>query len=176
MSSVLIGIDGGLSGGIAFLTSNGDCPIARPLPTLLVGKSRRVYDEQTIRKELERCLPGARAFIEFAQAMPKQGVSSTFKIGECYGLIRGMLAALGIPYEVVRPRAWQGEMLAGVDKSHTKKASILVAKRLFPDVSLKPTDRCKKDSDGMADALLIAEYGRRRLRADHGPADPAVLT
>lgn len=35
--------------------------------------------------------------------------------------------------------------------------------RLFPGVSLLPTERCRKDNDGMAEALLMAEYAKRRL-------------
>ena len=161
---LVIGIDGGLRGGLAFLDGQGIFPVVLSIPILTVGKSKRVYDEQAIRKELWRTLPSSHAFIESAQAMPKQGVSSMFKIGECYGLMRGLLAGLCIPYEVVRPREWQREMFKGVDSSDTKKASILVAKRLFPGVSLRRTHKCRTDSDGMADALLIAEYGRRRLR------------
>lgn len=48
----------------------------------------------------------------------------------------------------------------------TKAMSILAAHRLFPGVSLLRTDKCKKPDDGMSDALLIAEYGRRVLMGD----------
>jgi hypothetical protein len=47
--------------------------------------------------------------------------------------------------------------------SLSKNTSIAVCKRLFPDVSLLPSERCRKDHDGMAEALLMAEYARRRL-------------
>lgn len=167
MSSVVIGIDGGLNGGIACAFGGGRFAVW-PMPTVRVGKSKRLYDEQYIRQTLS-FLDATHAFIEFAQAMirpgRKQNLSSTFKTGDCYGFMRGILVGLGIPHEVVRPKAWQSTMLTGVDKSETKRASIIVAKRLFPDVSLKRTDKCRVDSDGMADALLIAEYGRRRLCA-----------
>jgi hypothetical protein len=38
-----------------------------------------------------------------------------------------------------------------------------VCRRLFPGVSLRATPRCTTDHDGMAEALLIAEYARRKL-------------
>ena len=44
-----------------------------------------------------------------------------------------------------------------------KQKSIEVCRKLFPDVSLLPTSRCKKSHDGMAEALLMAEYARRRM-------------
>ena len=64
---LVIGIDGGLSGGLAFLDGQGTCPVVLSIPILTVGKSKRVYDEQAIRKELWRTLPSSHAFIESAQ-------------------------------------------------------------------------------------------------------------
>ena len=57
------------------------------------------------------------------------------------------------------PQKWKKEFSVTSDKN----TSIEVAKRLFPNVNLKATARCKKDHDGMAEALLIAEYCRRKL-------------
>lgn len=97
--------------------------------------------------------------LERVGAMPKQGVTSMFKFGENYGFIQGLLTAYGIPYELVTPQRWKKEFGITGDKN----SSIAVCKRLFPDVSLRRTERCKKDHDGMAEALLMAEYARRRL-------------
>lgn len=95
--------------------------------------------------------------LEHVHAMPKQGVSSTFNFGMNFGFIQGVLKAYGIPYELVTPQKWKKEFSCTSDKN----TSIEVCKRLFPNVNLKATDRCRKDHDGMAEALLIAEYGRR---------------
>lgn len=38
-----------------------------------------------------------------------------------------------------------------------------VLEKHWPGVPLRRTDRCKKDHDGMAEALLMAEYARRHL-------------
>lgn len=97
--------------------------------------------------------------LEYVHAMPKQGVSSTFNFGMNFGFIQGVLKAYGIPYELVTPQKWKKEFSVTSDKN----TSIEVAKRLFPNVNLKATERCKKDHDGMAEALLMAEYARRKL-------------
>lgn len=97
--------------------------------------------------------------LERVGAMPGQGVTSMFRFGENYGFIQGLLTAYSIPYELVTPQKWKKEFQITGDKN----SSIAVCKRLFPDVSLRRTDRCKKDHDGMAEALLMAEYARRRL-------------
>ena len=98
-----------------------------------------------------------RCVLEKVNAMPGQGVVSMFNFGQNYGFIQGVLKAHEIPYELVTPQKWKKEFSCTSDKN----TSIEVCKRLFPNVSLKATDRCKKDHDGIAEALLIAEYGRR---------------
>lgn len=164
---IIIGIDNGQKGAIAIITPCGEVEVW-PMPVISVG-TKKVYDELSIDNIVNmydaHVLTDMQphAFIEKAQAMPKQGGVSMFNFGVGYGLIRGMLVAGRVPYTIVRPQEWQKEMLQGESKDDTKAASILVAKRMFPGISLKRTDRCRKDCDGMSDALLIAEYGRRTL-------------
>jgi crossover junction endodeoxyribonuclease RuvC len=80
-----------------------------------------------------------------------------FNFGENFGFICGVLEALKIPYELVRPQKWKRMFSCTSDKN----TSIEVAKRLFPSAQLMRTDRCRKPDDGMAEALLMAEYARR---------------
>lgn len=100
------------------------------------------------------------ACVEKVGAMHGQGVRSMFTFGQSYGFILGVLAALGIGVQLVPPGMWKKEFsLIGKDKA----ASIEVCKRLFPGVNLLPTDKCRKDSDGMAEALLLACYAKRHF-------------
>ena len=82
-----------------------------------------------------------------------------FNFGMNFGWIQGVLQAYGIPYELIRPQKWKKEFSITGDKN----SSIAVCKRLFPTVSLLPTEKCRKDNDGMAEALLLAEFARRKL-------------
>ncbi len=105
--------------------------------------------------------------------------SATFSLGHMAGLIEGIVLANGYRYHKILAKEWQGEMFHGfkeirkpdtVDKNgkvkkgklDTKAMSIMVAKQLFPNVPLQRTERSKKDDDNIADALLIAEYMRRK--------------
>lgn len=101
------------------------------------------------------------AVIEQSQPMPKQGVKSCYTIGYGFGILEMALVANGIMYQTVRPNEWKRVMLNGVAKGDKKAMSIQAAKRLFPDVSLKRTERSRKDDDGFAEALLLAEFARR---------------
>ena len=142
---IYIGVDPGKNGGIAIIDSDG--AIAFPF-----SEERLIIELDGIAQEYE-CI----CYLEHVHAMPKQGVSSTFNFGMNFGFIQGVLKAYNIPYELVTPQKWKKEFSCTSDKN----TSIEVCKRLFPGVNLKATDRCKKDHDGMAEALLIAEYGRR---------------
>lgn len=47
------------------------------------------------------------AVLEQVNAMPKQGVSSSFKFGQNYGELHGILLALNIPFVRMRPAIWK---------------------------------------------------------------------
>lgn len=142
-----IGIDPGKSGAIAVLDDDE------------MRAETAVFDIERYRSILGEAATGdAFAVVEHVGAMPKQGVSSTFAFGMNFGIIQGMLSAFGIPFELVRPQKWKREFSCTSDKNK----SIEVAQRMFPDVSLMRTERCTKPHDGIAEALLMAEYGRRR--------------
>lgn len=150
---VYIGIDPGKKGGVAVIFRN-EVSVYPWDDTEFVKK----MDEMRGRANL-----GAEpivAAVEKVGAMPGQGVTSMFSFGQSYGFILGVLTVLGIPYQLVPPRKWKAEY--GLLNTQ-KQASVDVAKRLFPNVNLLPTDRCRKESDGMSDALLMAEYARRHF-------------
>ena len=46
-------------------------------------------------------------------------------------------------------------------KFNTKAAALNVAKQIFPAETWLKSERCTKPHDGMIDAALLAEYGRR---------------
>ncbi len=149
-----IGIDPGKSGALAVISENG-----------IVGVT--VFDEEKYADILGAVWNGkgnAICCLEHVGAMPGQGVTSMFSFGENFGFIQGLLKANGIPYQLVRPQKWKKEFSITANKN----TSIEVCKRLFPNVSLLPTERCRKDHDGMAEALLMAEFARRKLCKPNG--------
>lgn len=91
------------------------------------------------------------AYLEKVGAFPKQGLASTWKFAQGYGLLRGFLLALEIPFETVAPGVWQRALgcLTHGDKNVSKRRG----QELFPHLHL---------THATADAVLIATYGRRR--------------
>jgi crossover junction endodeoxyribonuclease RuvC len=159
---IIVGIDPGQSGAIAW--AKGKKVKVTLMPTLNITKTKKELDGQTICKLLKKHKVD-HVFIEKVHSMPSQGVTSTFTFAEGYGILIGICMALELPFTLVTPQTWKKAMCTGMPKG-SKDVSIIIAKRLWPKINLLPTPRCKKESDGMADALCIAEYGKRLLTGE----------
>ena len=144
-----IGIDPGKSGAMAIIHALGNVEV---IP----------FDAVNYSLALARVSNGAypvTCCVEKVGAMPNQGVVSMFNFGHNLGLIEGLLRAYGIPYQLVPPQTWKKEFSLSSDKAK----SIEVCQKLFPDVSLLATPRSRKPHDGIAEAVLMAEYARRKM-------------
>lgn len=142
-----IGIDPGKSGALALLTEDGQCTVVP-------------FQESAYTAILKaESGPSSVCCLEKVGAMPGQGVVSMFNFGHNLGYIEGLLQAFDIPYQLVPPQTWKKEFCVTSDKN----TSIEVCRKLFPHVCLLPTARSRKPSDGMAEAMLMAEYARRRF-------------
>lgn len=161
---------------------------------LLHPEKRPEYDLVRIRAALDTVAIARRAgadvlaVVEDLVSLPVSdggrqlgGAFANYARGESRGWA-WMLAALGIPFQFVRPQTWQAAMLKGTPKHlDTKTRSIMAAHERFPNVSLLPGPRSRRPSDGFADALLLAAYAQRlhtggelfaaaeRLQASAGP-------
>ena len=161
---IIIGIDPGLDGAIAAIDTNQTFAAVFDMPTLELksGKKRkRTIDCHNVVKILTDLSDGehCRAFLELVHSMPGQGVRSMFTMGQTFGALKMALTALKIPFEEVTPQRWKKEILHGTMKD--KDASRYKAQQLFPSVELS-----RKKDHNRADALLIAEFGRRLLVND----------
>ena len=159
MKKVFIGIDPGAKGAMAVL--DGDEPPA------LVPCDYETYDSYIRSRAFAKNPDGTPEFylhvvIEDVHAMPMNGCKGNFMLGWSLGRIQQIVDTCTVRYQLVKPQQWQKEYgISNKDKS--KSQSIATAKRLFPGVDLRRTERCTKDHDGFADALLIAEWCRRHL-------------
>ena len=160
---ITIGIDPGVSGGIAVFHERAghveihtlkfadktEADVAKWLRGFcLGGESPMCYLEQV----------GAAGGGPLGR---RQGANSMFTFGKSYGFLRGVLVALGIPFEDVRPAKWLHAMgLKGIkDEGQTAKKNRhkQKAQQLFPHVKL---------THATADAILLAEYARRMERGE----------
>jgi len=153
--SAVLGIDPGASGGIAYI--NGD----------------DVVDVLSFAKCIDSDVSAflahysdARAWIEKVGATPQMGCVSAFKFGMSFGMLRGMLIAHAIPFQMVAPTVWQRDLgliekgrrsraagnPTGSTDSAKKRRNRQRASELFPGIRV---------TNAVADALLIAHHARR---------------
>lgn len=147
---MIIGIDPGKSGGIAFDVDN-----------LISVYSFKNKSETEIAACVELLTRGARekgevnAYLEKVHSAPGQGVASMFTFGEAYGFIRGVLSAYNIPIIDVTPQTWQRTLRIpsrnGKTYAEHKKLLRSIADKLYPNI---------KTNAETADALLILHYGK----------------
>ena len=154
--TLYIGIDPGLRGALAVIDEALDVIALHDVPTLTLkarGGNTQQYDLPGMAQLLRPYVgQSAHVTLEESQAMPGQGVRSTFTTGVGFGAWLALLAALEIPYTRVRPAVWKRMfMLRGQDK----EAARLLAQQLFPSTDL----RLKKHHN-RAEALLLAAHGQ----------------
>ena len=142
---IILGVDPGVTGGLAFLYTS-----SRQLYAYDIPSAAGEVDAEAIVAFLQQHRPD-EAFVERAQSMPKQGVSSTFKYGVAYGTIRAVLACGMIPCELVSPAKWKKQLGLSSDKEKSRALAL----RLFPG---RGYFNRKKDH-GRAEAALLAHYG-----------------
>jgi len=133
-----LGVDVGVSGGLALVDADGLCLWAIKMP---------VTDA-----DLFAILPTTEttAVLEQVHSSPQMGVVSAFTFGTGYGRCRMALAAARIPFVEMTPKTWQRRLggLSGGDKQLLKAR----AQQLYPTVRI---------TLATADALLLATVARR---------------
>jgi hypothetical protein len=153
MKSIL-GVDPGVNGGIAWITDGKPCVEKMPdtlqdLWDLLCDIKQGQGLSPGLR--LSVAVEGCKAYIEQVHSSPQMGVKSAFTFGQGYGRLEMALTAAGVPFERVRPQAWQKALgcLTKGDKNVSKRR----AQELYPQLKI---------THATADALLIATYGTRQ--------------
>ena len=151
---IILGIDPGLSGALAFLDTRDNTIDVVDMPTVTVMRNRKEKREVSPQRVADIVVQRhvEAAFLEKVNAMAGQGVSSVFSFGRSAGIIEGVLAAFDIPTTLVTPQAWQKAMGVRDGKDGSRERAM----QLFP-ASAELFQR-KKD-DGRSDATLIAKYG-----------------
>jgi len=154
---VVIGIDPGLSGAIAFLPRDWPAWVD-DMPVMAHSKKGFVKNAVDCRALARMLEPYAIAgtgsvFMERVNAFPGQGVGSMFSLGMSFWGAFGVCAALAMPITLVEAKDWKGHFRLNADKELARALAI----RYWPDIKLSA-----KKHHGRAEALLIAKYGKEK--------------
>ena len=152
---IVLGIDPGVMGAIGVLSGSGGYIDCMDMPTVLANKSsnRQMVSPIDLANILRAQLTNAQgdivAITENVNAMPGQGVASMFAFGKSYGILLGVLAALGISVHLVSPAKWKRFYALGAEKDQSRE----LAQRMWPAAPLN-----LKKHHGRAEALMLARY------------------
>jgi crossover junction endodeoxyribonuclease RuvC len=168
---IVLGVDPGLSGGLALVRRNdvGAYTLMAVIAVPTTGdKAKRRVDVARVLDFIRA--PGRtpdHAFIERAQAMPKQGSSSGFVYGRAVGTLEACVQGSLIPMTIVESSAWKkahglikpsgsdSKDWAKIVKENSRQRAIM----LFPDARGFEL----KGDHNRAEAALIAWYGMSTL-------------
>ena len=166
----IVGIDPGKNGGIVLITDEG-------IRYWCIPKISKEVDLRKLNKIFSMIPENCMIFIEKVHAIFGSSAKSTFEFGRVCGILEGMIVSRGFAYQMIEPKTWQREMFMGITPIYkpgkkrkmleTKKMAELAYRRLFPDLDLYVTENgntSKKVHDGLVDALLLAEFGRRKIK------------
>ena len=163
-----IGIDIGKKGAYFLLNGDGEEMTRGPIPMI-----KNKVDWHKL-NEILSPYEGFNGMVGYEKLGLIYGSSKkvAFSMGEQYGSVRMCCIANSLQYTEVPAKKWQAEIFQGQEKIFitgskskidTKAMALMAAKRLFPKVNLLMSERSSVPHDGLVDALLIAEYLRRKF-------------
>lgn len=143
--NIIMGVDPGLSGAIAYYVPAQDRIFAEDMPV-----ADGHVDAASLARSIRDFAPEV-ALVEQVGSMPGQGVASTFKFGRSYGVVLGVITALGIPLHLVTPSKWKRHFRLSANKEQSRAYAL----RMWPT---RADLFGMKKHDGRAEAALLALY------------------
>ncbi len=161
---IVLGIDPGKQGGFALISDDEVSVFAMPLD------KEGDYNRRALADWFHAyAYKINHVYIEMAAMRRGNSAQSGFVVGRGFGMLEGILNCFHLEYTITYSQTWSKFYPHGVtepdkDKRYKmiKQARALIAKRLYPDMDLRKSDRSTNLHDGIVDALLIADYGWKR--------------
>lgn len=145
----IIGLDPGEKGGIAVLDKEGDIVEVSKMPMTMLDILSFLRNYPS-----DECV----AYLEnVGHGMPGQSSAATARFARHNGHLEMALLAVGIKTNMVTPQKWEKSYQLGKSSDYTKiewkNRLKSKAQQLFPK---------EKITLAVADAILLAEYGRKQ--------------
>lgn len=155
-----IGIDPGITGAIGVIVSGGQAFIM-DVPTVATAKKNKralnFYEMYQFLANMTRRYEWIYLTLEKQQAMPQQGVASTFQTGRGYGAWEAICWATTPSFQIVSPRKWKKALGLTNDKELSRELAIKLYPALADELKLKK-------HHNRAEALLLAHYTKMGVK------------
>jgi len=161
---IYVGIDNGISGGLAAISDHPGVDIIAMLP-MPVSKARKGNEVniRAIHLWLSETTGGNLSNAVYVVEEPggsKSAKAAASMTGSFHAL-RGFFETKFLRWERITPKAWQRKLIPGCKTGDTKARALEAAGRIWPHETFLASPRCRVPHDGLIDAALIAEFGRR---------------
>jgi hypothetical protein len=150
MSNFYLGVDPGGQGALALIDPDGKAVEWDKMGSIL-DIDDFIYNAVIMSQGKLVC-----CFEEHKGGGPQCNANTHRSAGYYLGIFKTMCHLHHIPLHLVTPQKWKKYLGANSDKDRSNK----LCEGIFPNVNLI-YPRCSTKHDGTAEALLIAEYGRR---------------
>ena len=158
----IMGIDPGLDSAVAVLTEAGELVAIHDMPTLLDGAKGRRAVNPALFASIVYSTQANRAYCELIGPRPSSdGSVGAFGFGRTRGIIEGVLAAAGIPLEMIAPPVWKRASSISPGKENKDSARSVAISR-WPSEAALFARKCDCER---AEAALIGFVGLMRERA-----------
>ena len=146
-----LGIDPGRKGGFALIDEHKNVIYIEPMPLLEKG-----YNYELIDSMIEKLPEHTTILLELKPGAMEHSASQTTNFGFHCGALYGI--CLRRRLQIISPKSWKAEFDVSRNykesRQDMKLRSVMMAEKLF-------NRKFKSNEDGLAEALLLAEYGRR---------------
>lgn len=165
---LIIGIDNGLNGGIAVLDEDGVIQHLVCMPTSKIDGRNQVSLSLIQAKML---VHESESIVYIEKPVGSKSLRAAISMADSFARVETVMAIATQDLPVrLAARTWQKALLKGY-KGDTKEKAWACFKDLFrgcEDMVMVTSkgNKSKNPHDGLVDAILIAEYGRRILHGD----------
>jgi hypothetical protein len=163
--NIIIGIDNGISGGLVAISAHHGLIIAASTMPSQKHRTRNEVDIQAAHSwicSVTNHQPDQATYI-IEEPNNSRNASTAYSVAASFHALRGYLEAYRADVRRITPQSWQKAMLGKVPAGETKAYALAKAREIWPDETWLATPRSKVPHEGIVDAFLIAEHGRRHI-------------
>jgi hypothetical protein len=160
---ITVGIDNGVSGAIAILGPSGSLIDATPIPVKARASCREIDPVAVWDWLRDRINDREGVLVIIEEPGGSKSAKAAKSMAGSFHSLRTICELKGLTYQRITPQSWQKSILGKVPAGETKPRALAAAKALWPEETWLASPRCTTPHDGIVDAALIAEHGRRSL-------------
>ena len=159
---IIIGIDNGVSGGLAAVTETSFLLSMIAMPIQKARKGNEIDAKAVWQWISDMDISYDKLTVIIEEPGGSKSAKAATSMAGSFHCLRTICEIKGIRWHRITPQIWQKDLLPGCKSGDTKPRALAAVKALWPGESFLATECSKVAHEGLVDAALIAEYARRK--------------